>query len=121
MFRNIRTIGRFSRWWPAWARIAATRALSLSSGPLERLSRLLALRPRHAVFDMVVDQAHGLHEGVDGGGADEFPAILLERLRQRGRLRRGRGGRARRSRRQRVAPEEGGERSLPLHELLRAP
>src|SRR5688572_18573050 len=91
--------------------IAATRALSLSPRLPEYLPRLLAFCPDHTPLDMVVDQAHRLHEGVDGRGADEFPAVLLERLRQRGRLRRGRGGRARRSRRQRVAPDEGGERS----------
>ena len=27
---------------------------------------------------MIVDQAHRLHERVDGGGADEAPAALLE-------------------------------------------
>lgn len=29
-------------------------------------------------LEMVVDDAHGLHEGVAGGGADEFPAAFLE-------------------------------------------
>ncbi len=31
-----------------------------------------------AAFEVIVDEAHGLHEGVDGGGSDEAPAAFLE-------------------------------------------
>ena len=44
-----------------------------------------------AAGEVVVDHAHGLHEGVDGGRPDERPAPPLEGAAQRGRF--GRGGR----------------------------
>src|ERR1051326_7543361 len=72
---------------------------------------------------MIVDQSHGLHEGMDGGRSDERPAALLELFRQRDRLR---GGR--RSLRSRVAPgvrlvapHEDRQRALACDEFLRAP
>src|SRR5262249_36336913 len=56
-----------------------------SARSLECLVRTLDLGADHAVLDMVVDQAHGLHEGVHRGRADQLPALFLERLRQRDR------------------------------------
>ena len=35
-----------------------------------------------AVGDVVVDESHGLHEGIDRGGADEFPTQFLKVSRQ---------------------------------------
>jgi len=31
-------------------------------------------------FEVIIDESHGLHEGVAGGGADEGPAALFEVL-----------------------------------------
>lgn len=39
---------------------------------------LLGVVAKGAAVEVVVDHAAGLHEGVGGGGANEFPAALLE-------------------------------------------
>ena len=101
-------------------RIAAPLSWRLRS--LEFLACALDLRPDHAVLDVVVDQPHRLHEGIDRGRPDELPALLLELLRQR-------DGFRRRRRRLRscaalavgfVAPDEGGQRAFPLDQFARA-
>ena len=68
---------------------------------------------------MIIDQSHGLHEGIHRGGSDEFPAQLFQILRQSKRFRRGRG-----SLRFRkllhvwfVTPDEGCQRAFPFHDL----
>ena len=63
----------------------------LSPGAQRRLARVAAL-------EVVVDQAHRLHERVDRGRADEAPAAALEVLGERARLR------ASSARARRVAP-----------------
>ena len=72
---------------------------------------------------MIVDQPHRLHEGIDRGRSDEFPALLFERLRQGNRFRRGRYGlRFYKPRPIRlVSPEEGGQRAVPIDEVPRPP
>ena len=47
-------------------------------GTLERVAFGLHLTPAEAGFEVVVDQAHGLHEGVAGGGADEVEAAFAQ-------------------------------------------
>ena len=42
-----------------------------------------------ATLEVVVDQTHGLHEGVTGGGSNEGPATLFEILAEGGGFRRG--------------------------------
>src|SRR5438445_144238 len=54
----------------------------IQTGPGERSAEPLRLHPGRAAQQVVVDQAHGLHEGVDGGGADERPAPAPEILAQ---------------------------------------
>ena len=39
---------------------------------------ILNFFPEVAALEVIVDDAHGLHEGVSGGGADEFPAAFFE-------------------------------------------
>ena len=56
--------------------LSSTRAPKRPAGPLDTDAN-------HATLEMIVDQAHGLHEGVHRGRADEFPAALLELLGQR--------------------------------------
>ena len=77
------------------------RKVAAPAGPLSRqgqrgrrsLARAVErLCARMAILDVVVDQSHGLHEGIDRGRADEAPAPLLQILRHRQRL--GRGGHA---------------------------
>ena len=46
----------------------------------ERLAFLLHPVAAHTTLEMVVDQAHRLHEGVDGGRADKAPAAFLQLL-----------------------------------------
>ena len=48
----------------------------------ETLAGALDFGADHTVGDVVVDESHGLHEGIDRGGADEFPAELLKVFRQ---------------------------------------
>ena len=71
---------------------------------------------------MIVDQPHGLHERIYGGRSDEFPALLLEFLRQRNRFG---GGRCRlrpcKPIRGFVTPDEGCERAFLLDQFLRTP
>lgn len=56
------------------------------------MSTLLILGSEVTTFEVVVDEAHGLHEGVGGGGADEGPAAFFEVLAEGGGL--GGGGEA---------------------------
>jgi len=49
-----------------------------AGGPLETLARLIHLGAHNAALGVVVDQAHGLHEGEDRGGAHELPAALFQ-------------------------------------------
>ena len=96
--------------------------------PRSRPSRLRrdeddSVRSRsEASVEMVVDESHRLHEGVDGGRPDERPAAPLEVLRQRrrggclGRDLTGRFGRE-----VGVRPEVGGQRSVLVDQLERAP
>ena len=74
-----------------------------------------------AALEVVVDQAHRLHEGVDRRGPDEAPAAPLQVLRQRDRL--GRLARAARGRPPvgLEAPDVRGERALLLDQLDGAP
>ena len=51
-------------------------------GPLEGLAGALDLGADHAALHMVVDQAHGLDEGVGRGRTDEAPAAFLQVLRE---------------------------------------
>jgi hypothetical protein len=53
-------------------------------------ARLINFASHDAILCMVVHQTHCLHEGIDGSGADEFPATLAQFLRQRFGGRRGR-------------------------------
>ena len=46
--------------------------------PLEGIAFRLDLGTAEAGFEVVVDQAHGLHEGVASGGADEVEAALAQ-------------------------------------------
>src|SRR5690606_8792976 len=96
-----------------------------SGRPPEAASLLLHFGAADATLDVVVDQAHRLHEGVDRGGADERPAPLLQVLRQPS------GGLGRRVRAQRsvvhhrrsllrvglVRPEEGGKAAILVREF----
>ena len=92
----------------------------VSCRPPERLPLAFDLGAAVAAVEVVVDEAHRLHEGVDRRRADEGPAALLQVLRQRRRFRRGRHRRQRRPvellrsrfRIGLVAPEIGGERAL---------
>ena len=43
----------------------------------EILARALNLGSDHAVLNMIVDQPHCLHEGVNRGRSDEFPALFF--------------------------------------------
>ncbi len=45
--------------------------------PLKPRPRLLHSLPTITALKVIVDDAHGLHEGVDGCGADEGPAALF--------------------------------------------
>src|SRR5712671_979935 len=83
----------------------------------EALARALDLASDHAARDMIVDQAHRLHEGIYGCGSDEFPAQLLQVFREGNRLRRGRHGLRLRNLLRFVTPDEGRQRSFPLDEL----
>lgn len=56
---------------PTGSHIAHARGRELLSGPVD-------LFPHHAIVCMVVDQSHGLDEGVHGGRADELPASPLQ-------------------------------------------
>jgi hypothetical protein len=47
------------------------------------------LRPHDALFCVIVDEPHRLHEGIDGGRTDELLAAPAQRLRQSFRGRRG--------------------------------
>ena len=47
-------------------------------GTLERVAFGLHLTPAKAGFEVIVDQAHGLHEGVAGGGSDEVEAAFAQ-------------------------------------------
>ena len=57
---------------------------SSAARPCEGLALILRPGPDDTVFEVVVDQAHGLHERVHRGGVDELPALLLEGLGERG-------------------------------------
>lgn len=50
---------------------------------MEFLPAAFNLTSYYTTLDMIVDQRHGLHEGVDGGRADEFPPLLFQCLRER--------------------------------------
>jgi len=89
----------------------------LAPGALEALARALDLASDHAACDMIVDQAHRLHEGIHGCGPDEFPAQLLQVFREGNRVRRGRHGLRLRKLLRFVTPDEGRQRSFPLDEL----
>ncbi len=52
----------------------------LSARHLEHGSGIQRLLPHVAALEMVVDQPHGLHEGIHGGGPDEAEAALLQVL-----------------------------------------
>src|SRR5262249_2621208 len=86
-------------------------------------ARVLDLGSDHAVLDVIVDQPHGLHEGIHRGRSGEFPASFLELVRQRNRLHRDR--RCLWSRTAPaigfVPPHEGSKRALACDKLLRAP
>ena len=56
------------------------RLLACGHGPLQGFAFFLAFLAAEAAFDVVVDEAHGLHEGVAGGGADEGEAAFAEVL-----------------------------------------
>src|SRR5438445_1036700 len=59
----------------------------IQTGHGERSAEALRLHPRRAAPQVVVDQAHGLHEGVDGGRAYERPAPASKIITRRDRLR----------------------------------
>ena len=61
-------------------------AVSLRFGPQKRATRSVDLRPRMTAVEVVVDEAHRLHERVHGRRPDEAPAASLEILRERRRL-----------------------------------
>src|SRR5215207_1730762 len=87
---------------------------------LMTLARELQGRAGVACLEVVVDEAHRLHEGVDRGRADEAPPAPLELLGERPRLRR-----LAREPRPRgagfISPDEGGDRALRLDHLDGAP
>ena len=47
------------------------------AGSLEAFAGSFNFTVNYAVDCVVIDQAHGLHEGIGGGGANEFPAQLF--------------------------------------------
>ena len=104
--------------WPATSRAAARprrRARSRTIGPCRRRQRGprgLHQRPRVAALEVVVDQAHRLHEGVDRGRADEAPAAPLQVLRQRDRFGRALSARSA-SQRQPLRPRRRGRLEAP--------
>ena len=59
------------------------RSLLFLFWTFETLAGFFNLVPADAVLNMVIDQAHCLHEGVGRGWTDELPATLLEILRER--------------------------------------
>src|SRR5215472_9376513 len=75
--------------------------------------------PDDTFFDVVVDQPHGLHERMHRGRPGELPALLAQILGQRGRRRGRRGGLrlGQVGRVRLVTPDEGGQRSVPVHEF----
>ena len=105
---------------PQRLRAGSLRQGVRAAGPGQRLPLRLRYGADGAALEVVVDQAHGLHEGVDGGRADEAPAAALQFLAERGQFRRLAQGAQRRvvERRGRVrrrleAPEPGGQRARP--------
>jgi hypothetical protein len=88
----------------------------------EGTARRIGGAARHAALGVVVDQAHGLQEGVHGGRADEAEAALLQRFRQLDR-----GGRGRHALVRGllagpwlVAPDPRRQRAFVTHQVLRA-
>src|SRR5581483_3032979 len=94
--------------------------IASTTGSLEGRARTRDLGSDDAAFDMIVDQPHRLHEGIDRRRTDERPALLFELLRQDDRLR----GRRRRLRLCKffrvglVTPNEGRQRAFLFDELL---
>src|SRR5687768_6427110 len=77
------------RWrWRSWSRRGFPRgeprgwSLRARYGPIKLRARALDLRTHEAIIDVIVDEAHRLHEGITGGRTDEGPATLFEILRQ---------------------------------------
>lgn len=70
---------RPSRRWTARSR-PARRVEQRSARQHQRRPRLQRRRPRVAALQVVVDQAHGLHEGVHRGGTHKAPAAFLRSL-----------------------------------------
>src|SRR5450830_122640 len=54
------------------------RLFVVCAGSVEGGAPAQGQRARMAALQVVVDQAHGLHEGVHGGGADKTPAAFLQ-------------------------------------------
>ena len=50
-------------------------------------SRFINFCPNYTAFSMIIDQSHGLHEGIGGGRFDKFPAPLFQVFRQGNRFR----------------------------------
>src|SRR5258706_9613850 len=61
----------------------AVSAIPSAPWPHELPARALDFGSHHTALDVVVDQSHGLHEGVHGRRSDELPALLLQLFRQR--------------------------------------
>src|SRR3546814_15814080 len=57
--------------------------LMLSARPNESGPHLLDFRAGDAALGMIVNEAHGLHEGMDRGRADKGPSTLLQRSEER--------------------------------------
>ena len=53
----------------------------------EAIARAFNFASDHTISDVIIDQPHRLHEGIDGGGSDELPALFFQIFRQRKRLR----------------------------------
>lgn len=50
----------------------------LAREPLELSACTLGVSPNHAIRCVIVDQTHGLHEGVSRSRANKFPALPFE-------------------------------------------
>src|SRR6185503_3922116 len=91
--------------------------------PLETLPGGLDFGSDHTFFNVIIDQPHRLHEGIDRGRPDKFPALFLQVLRQgnRGRRRRGRLRLRQLLDARFVAPDESSQRPFPLYQFLGLP
>src|SRR3546814_9359790 len=68
--------------WLLAAAPGSDAMLMLSARPNESGPHLLDFRAGDAALAMIVNEAHGLHEGMDRGRADKGPSPLLQRSEQ---------------------------------------